>query len=122
MTGEAVYGAHRQAVVAAEHDRAGAGPGDGMGALAEKARPGRDRGEVAGLVVRERRVGGDRRRRREVPLILDLMTELAKALHQPGRPQGRRSHDGAGLARAEIDGRAEEGETLSAAWRGRVAR
>ena len=103
---------HREAVIAAEHDRKGALVRDGVGALAQGARPRRDLGEVAGLIGGRRRFERDRRRRHHVAEIFDDVPELAQAVEEPGDPQGRRPHDRAGLARADIDRRAEDRDAL----------
>ena len=79
-----------------------------IGALAERANPALDLVVVFG--VRRRRAVGDERRVAPVAVILDGESELLEQAADAGGAQRRRSHQRAGLRRADLDGHAEQGD------------
>jgi len=107
MARDAADRAHRQAVVAADHDRRPPGLQRLVGLAADEARPRGDAGVIARRAAqrRDRRLG---RGKREIARILHLVAEAREDARQTGDAQHRRPHRGAGEARPVFDRRPQD--------------
>jgi hypothetical protein len=59
-------------------------------------------------------------KRGNIPMVLDRKTEIFEQRTEPGRPQGRRTHQRAGLRRTHLDGHAEQGNAVAGRPAGHV--
>ena len=103
---------HRQAVIAAKHDRGPPGARRGVGLPRQQSRPGRHVGEPMRPAFRGRRIDA-RMGKHEIAPILDIEAEIAERFDDPRRSQHRGPHRGACNAGARFDRRAENGDRLS---------
>ena len=113
VTRDAVHRSHRQRVIAPQEYWNGARARQQEGALAQRTDPSLDLVVKFG-VGRRRSLGGLDAGGRHVAMILDGEAELAEDAADAGGSQRRRSHQGAGLGGADLDGDAEQGDLWSA--------
>ena len=116
VAGDAADRPHRQAVIAAEHDRRPPRARDRVGLARQEPRPGRDLGERVGLAFRRGRANG--RRRGEIAPVLDVVPQIPEQSYDARDAKHGRPHRRAGNPRARFDRRAEDGDRLP----GRLAR
>ena len=113
MAGDAGDRAHGERVVAAEDDGKTPLPHNGVGFARQKARPGGNFGEMAGLALR--RAGMDEGvGQRQIAAVDDVLAELFQRSHDARGAQHRRTHGAAGDAGPCFDGDAEDADRLAA--------
>jgi hypothetical protein len=70
--------------------------------------------------VRRRIVGAHQVTRRDIAMVLDRKPEIFEQRTKPGRAQGRRTHQCAGLGRAHFHGHAQQGDAFAGLPAGQV--